>query len=303
MSIEKNYFNINYFSNISNWTMPLQNFSFFDTFSMNYQSWNFDFNNSILNPNYLKSFQQSNFSSTNNWTNTNFINNWNYSPPALQFNNFNTQPTWGTFSSPPIDTFTSTIASSSPTLSLQHSSDSKIKPKLNIQTRTYGSLQEKYYKTALSYVGTINSDKAGNAEFSNGRDEAWCADMVTTIAHRVFGNKLPEGMPDGRKGGVASKSLAKWADRHNRWLEAPNSGLANYIAQNVKPGDIVILDRGGASGHAAIVTAVHSDGTFETVEGNAKNSVKTRTRPPKIDQPYGSGTNKLMGFVQMGDIA
>ncbi len=32
-----------------------------------------------------------------------------------------------------------------------------------------------------SFVGVINSDKEGNAAFSNGVSQAWCADFVTSI--------------------------------------------------------------------------------------------------------------------------
>ena len=318
MSFIKCHFNFNNFCNCSlnNWLMPLQNFSLSN---FNFFNYNSPFNYGINNftpyqsfPTPIFNYQFPSFNPINYQVSSRFDNTWNnFAPP--QFNNvsFNALPSWANFSSPMMDTFVSTTArtttdTTSPAKKysqLTSSSLSKPETSATINRMTYGSLQEKYYKTALSYKNKINSDKAGNAEFSNGRNDEWCANMVTTIAHRTFGDKLPEGMPDGRKAGVASKSIAEWAAKHNRWLKAPTNDLGDFIARNVKPGDIVILDRGGAKGHAAIVTKVHSDGSFDTVEGNMSNSVKTYTRPAKINQPYGKGTNRLMGFVQMGDIA
>lgn len=177
------------------------------------------------------------------------------------------------------------------------------------QERQYGSLQEKYYKTALTFVGNINTDRAGNKRFSNNRSNQWCADFASTLAHEVFGEKLPAGFPDARKHSVSTMSIKTWAERKdiNRYLDLPSSNIGQFIAQNVKPGDIMIISRGGGAGHTAIVTAVNSDGTFETVEGNIGGTssngggkVGTKTRQPKAHQSKGA---TLIGFVQMGDIA
>ena len=169
-----------------------------------------------------------------------------------------------------------------------------------VTPRKYGSLQEKFFRTGLDYVGQVNNDLKGNELFSNGRDEHWCADFVSTLAHKTFGSKLPKGFPDAKKGGVATMTIKSWGEKHDRYISVPQTNIGEYIAKNVKPGDILIMSREGG-GHTGIVTKVNSDGSFETVEGNWKNSVRTVKRDPKITQSGGRHT--LLGFVQMGDIA
>ena len=200
-----------------------------------------------------------------NFSNTNFNNQFLFTT-----NNLNTTKIWTQ------DTFTRQTSSMS-----------------------YNSLQTKFYKKGLSFVNKINSDAEGNRRFSNNREEAWCADFVSTLAHETFGNKLPAGFPDARKHGVAVMSIKAWGEKHDRFLKVPNNNLGNFIAENVKPGDILILSRGGYKGHTAIVTKVNNDGSFETVDGNSGNKVKIHKRKALIAQ----GKQTLLGFVKMGDIA
>lgn len=141
-----------------------------------------------------------------------------------------------------------------------------------------------------SFVGVINSDAQGNAEFSpEGVSQAWCADFVTSITKRAYeakGMQVPSGF-----GSSAVAGLRSWGQSNNVYLDtASNSNKANAIAQNVKPGDIMIQERNGAS-HTGIVTKVYSDGSFDTVEGNSSDAVKARH--------YTADSNVLSGFVLM----
>lgn len=142
----------------------------------------------------------------------------------------------------------------------------------------------------LSFVGVINSDAQGNAEFSpGGASQHWCADFVTSITKRAYeakGLQVPSGF-----GSSAVSGLQSWGKSKGVYLDtASNSNRASAIASSVKPGDIMIQKRNGAS-HTGIVTKVYSDGSFDTVEGNSSDAVKKRH--------YSANSNVLSGFVLM----
>lgn len=143
----------------------------------------------------------------------------------------------------------------------------------------------------LSFVGKINTDSQGNVRFSNGRKEAWCADFVTTIYKETFA-KMGKSVPSGF-GSAAVSGLMDWGKKNGRYANTESMGSqqrAQYIAQNVKPGDILIQKRNGRS-HTGIVVKVYPDGSFDTVEGNTSDSVRRRSY--KADDKY------LSGFVKM----
>lgn len=282
-----NFFNSFCNCGLNNMFMPFANFQFFNNFSLPaFNTPIFNFNNFLP----YQSFQQPIFNfpnfNYNQMNNANFNNNiWAQAGMNFNYNlNFDS-----------INFSTKSSNSTKPSSSTKNASS-------DVKNRTYGSLQEKFYKTGLSFVGKINTDSQGNARFSNGRDNQWCADFVSTLAHETFGDKLPAGFPDARKHSVSCMSIKSWGEKNNRYLDLPETGIANFIAKNVKPGDIMIISRGGGKGHAAIVTKINDDGTFETVEGNCSNAVKHKTRQPKVAQDS-KGVAKLIGFVQMGDIA
>lgn len=162
--------------------------------------------------------------------------------------------------------------------------------------RNTGSLQTKLVNTALSWVGKVNNDREGNRLFSNGRSQAWCADFATYNTKKAFGSKLPSDFGWATRNGVKYCpsqvwGLKYWAEDNDCYLDvASSSNKSKYIAQNVKPGDIMIEKRGGKS-HTGIVTKVNSDGSFETVEGNTSNKVATRK--------YSANSSTLSGFVSL----
>lgn len=165
-----------------------------------------------------------------------------------------------------------------------------------------GNLQRDLVNNALSWVGKVNSDAAGNRLFSpGGKSQAWCADFVTYNTKKTFGSKLPSdfGVFRDKNGQVygpsAVRGLQGWAGDNNCYLDVTAaSNKSQYIAQNVKPGDIMIEKRGGKS-HTGIVTKVHSDGSFETVEGNTSHKVGKRK--------YSANSSTLSGFISLDKYA
>lgn len=143
----------------------------------------------------------------------------------------------------------------------------------------------------LSFIGKINNDGQGNARFSGGRQVAWCADFVSTIYKETFkkmGQKVPAGF-----GSSSVSTLMEWGKKNGRFANTASMGAqerAQFIAKNIKPGDILIQKRNGAS-HTGIVVKVYPDGSFDTVEGNTSDAVHRRS--------YKANSNKLSGFVKM----
>ena len=149
-----------------------------------------------------------------------------------------------------------------------------------------GALQLQLVNKAKSYIGKVNSDSEGNRLFSGGRTRPWCADFVAYNIKQTFGSKLPSSFST-----LASvNSLRDWGKSNNCYMELPASQKANFIANNVKVGDIMIEKKGGKS-HTGIVTAVNADGSFKVVEGNCSNKVKERN--------YSANSSTLSGFISM----
>ena len=158
---------------------------------------------------------------------------------------------------------------------------------LTLKRSATGDLQRDLVNNACSWIGKVNNDATGNRLFSpNGRSQAWCADFVTYNTKQTFGNKLPSSF-----GSSSVSGLMNWGKNNNCYIDvASTSNKADFIAQNVKPGDLMIEKRGGKS-HTGIVTKVNSDGSFETVEGNTSNKVAKRR--------YSANSSTLSGFVSL----
>ena len=162
----------------------------------------------------------------------------------------------------------------------------------NVTRRKAGTLQSQLVNKALSYDGKVNSDTEGNRLFSLGKNRHWCADFVATLVSDIYGSKLPSDFPEH----LASVSFLKnWGEKHNCYVELPSSNKAKFIAENIKPGDIMI-QKGVANGkkksHTAIVVKVYEDGSFDIIEGNAGNKVKKSHRTL-------ANTPCLKGFVSL----
>lgn len=140
-----------------------------------------------------------------------------------------------------------------------------------------------------SFVGVINSDKEGNAAFSHGVSQAWCADFVTSVvktAYESTGKSVPSGF-----GSSSVSNLMSWAQSNGRFIQtAGKANKAGIITGQIQPGDLIIQKENGSS-HTGIVTKVYPDGSYDTVEGNSSDAVKNRH--------YSANDNKLTGFIKM----
>lgn len=146
---------------------------------------------------------------------------------------------------------------------------------------------------AESFIGVINNDAQGNARFSpskykeyyaQGKDWHWCVDFINTIVKDTYGSKVNFNKTSTVSG------LKKWGQKNGSYTDVPQYNRAQYIAQNVKPGDIMLTQ-----GHAAIVKSVNADGSFVTVDGNSNDKVKLTKRKASQD--------KLQGFISMEQFA
>lgn len=153
------------------------------------------------------------------------------------------------------------------------------------RTTTSSPIKMNLVERAKSYVGKVNSDSEGNRLFSRGLKQPWCADFVSYNLKQTYGSRLPSFTHISSVNG-----LREWGEKNGCYRKVPSSGKASYIAQNIKPGDIMIEKNGGKS-HAGIVTKVNSDGSFETVEGNCSNKVAV--------QKYSANSPTLSGFISL----
>jgi len=271
--------NMNYFSGFTNWFSPS-----FNVFSSPFYSWNMP---SLFSFNNFTTLNFSNFFSNNIWNppiSYNFSNLSNWAFPTKSFNTTFTPSFTPSFT--PGDSFTRTTTPESQ------------------PPKRYGTGQTGLVNRALSYKGKVNSDREGNRLFSYGRNNQWCADFASFNVYETFGRSKMKslGFPDSKDGGVSSSAIWKWGKHQNRQIILRGKdNKKEIIANQVKPGDIMILCRGNYSensywpGHTAIVTKVNSDGSFETVDGNSSNAVKVRDRKivPK----------DIVGFVRMDNLA
>ena len=228
------------------WTMP--------SFNFNYIFPSFFNPSSFVMPSF--NFDFSKLFPTDIWNN-NTGNNYNWNSNTSIWNNqsYNFSRTF-----PSSDTFTRTNKSSS-------------------------SLLLKLVENAKSYLGKVNSDKEGNALFSKGKNQAWCADFVTKVTKDTFGDKLPSTF-----GSSSVSELKSWGECNNCYMAVPASDKENFIAQNIKAGDIMIEKNNGKS-HTGFVIEVNSDGSFITVEGNCNNKVAIRH--------HSANSSTLSGFISL----
>ena len=151
---------------------------------------------------------------------------------------------------------------------------------------------------ATSYVEQVNTRKEGNRLFSNGQNRMWCSDFVGSVINDIYGDKA-KGFP--RMGCV--EGIWNWGQKQNCNLTTygmNNKQKSTFIAQNIKPGDIMInrtwYDKNSKGvkfnkpkhifSHTEIVTEVYSDGSFKTVSGGG-NSVRYVTHKPSEENLYG----------------
>jgi hypothetical protein len=110
-----------------------------------------------------------------------------------------------------------------------------------------------------------------SANYSRGKNQAWCVDFISTALERTGGS------PWGHLSSVAE--LRKWGEKNGQFFR-PEQGAP-------RPGDVIIFQKDRS--HAGLVTKVEN-GQVYTVEGNSSDAVRTRS------YPIGSG--KITGYVR-----
>lgn len=156
------------------------------------------------------------------------------------------------------------------------------------------TVREGLLSNAKKYIG-INEADGSWRKISNHKE--WCADYIYHVIDETYkqqGKTVPKGLekelPPG-KPNHRVEELKQWGIDNGKFFQTANKkNKGKLIAENVKPGDILILREDGAS-HTGFVTKVYSDGVFETIEGNRNDKV-CRAR-------YSPNYHEISGFVQL----
>lgn len=143
-----------------------------------------------------------------------------------------------------------------------------------------GGQGEAAVKWALSQEGISESKNPDVVRsYSKGRWEAWCAHFVSTSLEKTGGS------PFGHQASVAG--ILAWGKQNKGHFISSSDAKAN--PGRLKVGDVVVWKQAGKS-HVGLLTAVNSDGTFSTIEGNTSDKVAQRKH--KFSDPG------LTGFVR-----
>lgn len=121
-------------------------------------------------------------------------------------------------------------------------------------------------------------------------DQEWCTDFVTYVvkeAYKKSGRALPKGFGDHDV-----ETMKNWAIDNDMFINTANrSARGRYIVQNIKPGDIFIMNENGSS-HTGFVTRIDkSTGVIHTIEGNRDDKVK--------EYQYSPNNPDLSGFIRL----
>lgn len=166
------------------------------------------------------------------------------------------------------------------------------------QTKTQHRVTKTEFRNALltnaeKYLGYNEADGSSKKISPSGE---WCADFIAFIIEETSKQKgirppkslveLPAGERNRRV-----EDIKQWGIRHGKFIETVNkSNKAEFISNNIRPGDILILRENGAS-HTGFVTKVYKNGYFDTIEGNRGDKVaKARYSPNYKD---------ISGFVRV----
>ena len=125
--------------------------------------------------------------------------------------------------------------------------------------------------------------------YEDPKNEEWCTDFVTYVVKEAYQNQgktAPEGF-----GTHDVKTMKNWAINNGCFIRTTNkSKKAQFIAEIIKPGDIMIINENGAS-HTGFVMKVDSDGIIHTIEGNRDDKVK--------EYQYSPNYPDLSGFIRL----
>lgn len=150
------------------------------------------------------------------------------------------------------------------------------------------------FSSVVNFAKT-HTGMRNDGRFSQGRNEAWCADFVNYNFEKVLGT-VPWGYRDKNGSYKASVSeLKSWGQNNGRYQTIEQAAASGF--KDIKAGDVFIQKRNGSS-HTGIVSKVDPDGTIHTVQGNSGNKVKNIAY-----RPGSKGFNKIDGFVKVSDYA
>lgn len=121
-------------------------------------------------------------------------------------------------------------------------------------------------------------------------DQEWCTDFVTYVVKETYrkqGKPIPAGF-----GNHDVETLKNWAIRNNCFIRTSNKPKkAAFISENIKPGDIMIINENEAS-HTGFVTKIDKNtGVIHTIEGNRDDRVK--------EYSYSPNYADLSGFIRL----
>ena len=165
------------------------------------------------------------------------------------------------------------------------------------QSFTQRDLGKTFVQTARKYSSCTEEDGTHHKFCINPTckeedpyDQEWCTDFVTYVVKESY-KKLGKAQPYGF-GDHDVETLKNWAIENNMFIKTANKfQKATFIAQNIKPGDIFIMNEDGAS-HTGFVTKVDkTNGVIYTIEGNRDDMVKEYSYSP--DNP------ELSGFIRL----
>lgn len=137
-------------------------------------------------------------------------------------------------------------------------------------------------KLAMAEIGKNEAD-GSYLKFSQGREEAWCADFVSNIWEKANGGKCPWGYNGDKNYKAGVIQIKDWAEKEGCYVKQKDG-------KGISPGDLVTFGSDGGD-HIGMVKSVDPDGTIHTVEGNTSDKVAERTYPP--------GSPKVYGFIKM----
>lgn len=157
-------------------------------------------------------------------------------------------------------------------------------------------LGEKFVKIARKYSNCSEFDGSHRkfcinptCKYDDPNDQEWCTDFVTYVVKEAYQN-AGKSVPDGF-GTHDVRTMKRWAIRNGYFINTANkSQKGKFISENIKPGDIMIINENNYS-HTGFVTKVDSDGIIHTIEGNRDDRVKEYHYSP--DYP------NLSGFIRL----
>ena len=130
---------------------------------------------------------------------------------------------------------------------------------------------------AKQYEGLSNNDmkdiiEATGTQFDDG---AWCADFLTSMMKKVYGeNSTPNDFANTCSMYCSVPKVVEWAEQY---------GLTTTEQSDIKPGDAIVVNNGQ---HIGFVVSVNSDGTINTIEGNTldDNGEYNDTNPGQVNK-------------------